>query len=191
MRIQIFRIKLSMSYFKIEVLLRRRKYRIIAFHIRLRNDTLEIDIKTSNGFPSVLFEKTKRYKTKPLTQLVQLQNRYQKEIDGDMYLNHVSIEEIFSIYRSLHDLFSCSSYDWIFLLDELKLYEFREYTERILTTEFTGFIVHVGSISNESLVELTKEFPEKANIIIDLDISSDYSNAKALKFHAVDYKEAR
>ncbi|UMM18619.1 hypothetical protein L5515_014596 [Caenorhabditis briggsae] len=82
----------------------------------------------------------KRYKTKPLTQLVQLQNR--------------------------------------------------EYTERILTTEFTGFIVHVGSISNESLVELTKEFPEKANIIIDLDISSDYSNAKALKFHAVDYKEA-
>ncbi|PIC46565.1 hypothetical protein B9Z55_006215 [Caenorhabditis nigoni] len=117
--------------------------------------------------------------------------RYLKEIDGDMYLNYVSIEEVFSIYSSLSRIFSCPAYDWFLLFGELKLDKFWEYTERILTTELHGFVVDGGSISNESLAELMEKMPEKANIIIDSDISLDYSNPKAFNFRSVEYKEAR
>ncbi|PIC43832.1 hypothetical protein B9Z55_004421 [Caenorhabditis nigoni] len=117
--------------------------------------------------------------------------RYQKEIDDDMYFTYVSLEEMFSIYSSLSQLFSCPFHNWILRLDELKFKLFWEYTERILTLEFNRFTVRGGEMSNKSLAKLMDKIPENASFVIDSDISLDYSHAKALKFRSVEYEEAR
>ncbi|PIC43964.1 hypothetical protein B9Z55_004500 [Caenorhabditis nigoni] len=123
--------------------------------------------------------------------MVQLRDIYQQEIDENLYLGHVSLKGMFSIYSNLTRLFSCPEINWILRFDELKTEEFREYIERILSTEFRQFTARGKSISNDLLTELMDKMPDKATIVIDSNIRSDYSNPKALRFRSVDYKDAR
>ncbi|PIC43923.1 hypothetical protein B9Z55_004477 [Caenorhabditis nigoni] len=184
-------VKLSMSDFKIELLLRNRKYKLRAIHLQLGNITSRIDMNTTNDCPVVMFQKIDNNKRKPITQLVQLRDRFQKEIDEDLCLTYVSLDEMFSIYSNLNQLFSSREINWILRFDELKLEEFLEYVDRILTTEFYRFKVVGGSMSNDLLRGLMEKVPEKATIVIESDIPSDYSHAKALKFRSFKYREAR
>ncbi|CAO4364162.1 unnamed protein product [Caenorhabditis nigoni] len=174
-----------------ELLLRNRKYKLKAIHIYLGKINPRIELDTSNEFSSVVFEKTETDDRNPVTNLVQLRNRYQKEIDDDMLLNHVSLEEVFSLYSNLGRLFSCPFYDWLLRLEELKLEEFWEHTERILSTEFHRFSVKGKITSNNLLTELMDKLPEKAELSIDSDLPLDYSHPKALKFPVIRYTDAR
>ncbi|PIC43955.1 hypothetical protein B9Z55_004497 [Caenorhabditis nigoni] len=184
-------IKLAMSNFKLELLLRNRKYKIDAIILQSGNNYPQIDTESAENCLSVFFEKSENEKRYPVTQLVQLQDKYREEIDEKLYLTHLSLEEMSSIYSNLTRLFSCSWYIWVLIFDEMKLEEFWEYTEKILTFEFRRLTVHGGSMSNDVLAKLMDKAPEKAELSIDSDIPLDYSHPKALQFHSVDYEEAR
>ncbi|PIC43948.1 hypothetical protein B9Z55_004493 [Caenorhabditis nigoni] len=183
-------IKLAMSNFKLEILLRNRKYKINAIILQTGNNYPQIDTESAENCLSVFFEKSENEKRYPVTQLVQLQDKYREEIDEKLYLTHVSLEEMSSIYSNLTRLFSCPFYIWVLIFDEMKLDEFWEYTEKILTFEIRRLTVHGGRMSNDVLAKLMDETPEKAELYIDSDIPLDYSHPKALSFRSVDYEEA-
>ncbi|CAO4364165.1 unnamed protein product [Caenorhabditis nigoni] len=180
-----------MSDYKLELLLRNRKYKIDAIILQTGNNYPRIDTESAENCLSVFFEESENEKGYPVTQLVQLKDKYREEIDEKLYLTHVSLEEMSSIYSNLTRIFSCSLYIWVLIFDNMKLEEFWEYTEKILTFEFRRLTVHGGKMSNDVLAKLMDKTPEKAELYIDSHIPLDYSHPKALQFHSVDYEEAR
>ncbi|PIC43960.1 hypothetical protein B9Z55_004499 [Caenorhabditis nigoni] len=186
-----FIIKLAMSDFKMELILRNRKYKLKAIHIQLGSINPQIGLDTSNEFSAVVFEKAEIDDRNPVIKLVQLRDRYQEDSDDDMLLNHVSLENMFSLYSSLDRLFSCPFYDWLLRLDELDLDEFWKFTKRILSLEFHRFSVNGESMSNDLLRELMDKLPEKAELSVNSGLPLDYNHPKALKFPVIRYTDAR
>ncbi|CAO4364168.1 unnamed protein product [Caenorhabditis nigoni] len=184
-------IKLSMSNFIMELMLRNRKCKINAIIVQTGNIYSQIDTKSARDCLSVFFKKSENDQRNPVTQLVQLQDKYQEETDGNLYLTHVSLDEMFRIYSNLTRLFSCPFHKWVIIFDEMKLEEFWQYTERILKLKFQRFAVHAKTMSNVVLTELMDKIPEKMEVIIDSDIPLDYSHPKALRFRSFKYTEAR
>ncbi|CAO4364169.1 unnamed protein product [Caenorhabditis nigoni] len=182
--------KLSMSDFKMELMLRNRKYRINAIFLQTGNNYPRIDTYSAKDCLSVFFEKSENHKRKPVTSLVQLQDTYREEPDEKLYLTHMSIDEMFSIYSNLERLFSCPFYHWVLIIDEMKPEEFWQFIERILKLEFHRLSVRAKMMSINVLAELMDKIPEKIEVIIDSDIPLDYSHPKALRFRSVDYRDA-
>ncbi|PIC43830.1 hypothetical protein B9Z55_004421 [Caenorhabditis nigoni] len=180
-------IKLALSDFKMELWLQHQKYKILGICFVLTKEHPEVVTQTcygyeDDGFLSVMFETTEDNKIKPITL---------EELDEEpSRIPRVPLEELFSIYSRLTRIFLCPSHGWELQLDQLELSEFREYTERILTSEIHEFTVRGGSITNELLAELMDKLPENVELEIYSDIPLDYSHAKALKFRSVDYLKA-
>ncbi|PIC43956.1 hypothetical protein B9Z55_004497 [Caenorhabditis nigoni] len=183
--------KLSMSDYHLELMLRNRKCKINAVIVQTGNIYSQIDTKSARDCLSVFFKKSENDKRNPVTQLVQLQDKYREEIDEKLFLTYVSLDEMFSIYSNLTLLFSCPFHKWVLVLDGMNLEEFWQYTERILKLKFQRFAVHAKTMSNVVLTELMDKIPEKMEVIIDSDIPLDYSHPKALRFRSFKYTEAR
>ncbi|CAO4364164.1 unnamed protein product [Caenorhabditis nigoni] len=184
-------IKLSISDFKLELLLRNRKYKINAIIVQTGNIHPKLDTSSEKHCLSVFFEKSENDKRNPVTHLAQLQDTYREETDERLYLTYVSLEEMFSIYSNLTRLFSCPCHNWALIADDMKPEEFREYTAKILTLEFQRFSVHAKTMSNDLLTELVDKIPQKMEFVIESNIPLDYSHPKALKFPLTIYTDAR
>ncbi|CAO4364166.1 unnamed protein product [Caenorhabditis nigoni] len=184
-------IKLSISDFKLELLLRNRKYKINTIIVQTGNIHPKLDTSSERHCLSVFFEKSENDKRNPVTHLAQLQDTYREETDERLYLTYVSLEEMFSIYSNLTRLFSCPCHNWALITDDMKPEEFREYTAKILTLEFQRFSVHAKTMSNNLLTELVDKIPQKMEFVIESNIPLDYSHPKALKFPLTIYTDAR
>ncbi|PIC43942.1 hypothetical protein B9Z55_004491 [Caenorhabditis nigoni] len=159
--------KLSMSDFKLELLLRNRKCKINVIIVQTGNIHPKLDTSSEKHCLSVFFEKSENDKRNPVTHLAQLQD------------------------TNLTRLFSYKFHYWALIADDMKPEEVREYTAKILTLEFQRFSVHAKTMSNDLLTELVDKIPQKMEFVIESNIALDYSHPKALKFPLTIYTDAR
>ncbi|KAF1763968.1 hypothetical protein GCK72_003914 [Caenorhabditis remanei] len=193
----IFRAKLSICSYRLELHLRSYKRKIDRIHIHLSNTFYLLEMFYLENRFGVWFEEEDENKNLPrpmntVTRLRQFSGSFEAEHDCLLILFQPFPPSLcFDVSHLLLSLYSCPLIDWAFYLNQLEIETVRRYLDIILQGRCEQITFFRSEMSCEFLTELMDKIPLDKKLKIDSGIPADFRHPNALKFYGSQYKNGR